>query len=249
MKAAEESVLTVPRIAIVTGSSNGIGHAVASRLRRAGLTVVGVDRLGSRENVEYFEQADVTDADAAARIVKDTVTRFGRLDVLVNGAGIVSEIGAHEVNLPEWQRVLAVNLTAPYLWSRLAAPHLAVAGGGRIISISSHAGARGTVLRAHYSASKAGLEGMTRTLAVELAKEGTTVNTVAPGVIDTVRNRASHSVERRRAWVRAIPMGRYGSVEDVAAMVDFLASPDAGYVTGQTFIVDGGFLAAGIRPD
>ncbi len=238
------------RVAIVTGAAAGIGRAIAHRLAAEGATVVAVDMAESGLAAPHLSRvADVADEAAARAIVAEAADRFGRIDVLVNNAGIVREMAASGVDLDDWRRVIEVNLTAPYVWSRLVAPHMAKAGGGRIVNMSSHAAARGTLLKAHYAASKAGLEGLTRTMAVELAGDGITVNAVAPGAIETDRNRGSHAPGRRSAWLRAIPLGRYGQVDDVAAMTAFLAGPEAGYVTGQVFAVDGGFLAAGLKPD
>jgi 3-oxoacyl-[acyl-carrier protein] reductase len=189
-------------------------------------------------------QGDVrSDADVA-RFVAETVARFGRLDVLVNNAGITRDVLALRMQPDDWQAVVDTNLTGAMRCCRHALPHLLAGGSGRIINIGSIAGITGHAGQANYSAAKAGLIGLTEVLARELARAGVTVNTVAPGAIDSGIV-AELPEETRKKLVEVIPMGRMGTAEDVAALVVFLAGVDAGYITGQTIAVDGGTTAGG----
>jgi len=151
-----------------------------------------------------------------------------------------------DTTLAEWQRVLAINLTAPFLCAQAMLASMAGVGRARIINISSHSAQRGSIDRAAYAASKGGLDALTRVMAVELAPLGIRVNGIAPGPVDTPHSRANHSPARRRAWSRAVPLARYGHVDEIAAAVQFLASADAEFITGQVLAVDGGFTAAGL---
>jgi 3-oxoacyl-[acyl-carrier protein] reductase len=184
-------------------------------------------------------QGDVGSDPDVARWVAETVARFGRLDVLVNNAGITRDMLALRMQPDDWQAVIDTNLTGAVRCCRHAVPHLRSSGTGRIINIGSIAGIAGHAGQANYSAAKAGLIGLTEVLARELARAGVTVNTVAPGAIDAGIV-ADLPEETRRKLIEPIPMGRMGTAEDVASLVVFLAGPDAGYITGQTIAVDGG---------
>lgn len=184
-------------------------------------------------------QGDVdSDADVA-RLVGETVARFGRLDVLVNNAGITRDTLVLRMSPDDWQAVIDTNLTGAVRCCRHALPHLLASGSGRLINIASIAGIAGSAGQANYSAAKAGLIGLTEVLARELARAGVTVNTVAPGAIDAGIV-AELPEERRKKLIEVIPMGRMGTAEEVASLVVYLAGLDAGYITGQTFAVDGG---------
>ncbi len=237
------------KVALVTGGSSGIGRAVAVALARAGASVAVtyrsnaagaqalVDELSGTAAVATF-QGDV-DADAdVARFVAATVARFGRLDILVNNAGIIRDALALRMGPDDWASVIETNLTGAVRCCRHAVPHL-MAGGGRIINITSVAGVVGAPGQTNYSAAKAGLIGLTHVLARELAPHGVTVNAVAPGAIDAGIV-AELPGEARRRLLAVIPMGRMGTAEEVAELVAYLAAPQAGFITGQTIIIDGG---------
>jgi len=238
-------------IALVTGAAQGIGEAIARRLAADGAHVVladlnpealalaraeiaravGEDRT-SGEVVDVADSAQVRDA--LARVE----ARHGRLDVLVNNAGIIRDNWVDRLSDDDWNSVLAVNLTGAFHCCRAAAPGMRTRGYGRIVNIASRAWL-GNPGQANYAASKAGLVGLTRALALELARFGVTVNAVAPGLIDTPMVRGLHPDVRERL-LAAQPSGRMGTPDDVAAAVAFLASPEAGFISGQVLHVCGG---------
>lgn len=241
------------RTALVTGGTRGIGKGIVGRLAARGLDVAfsGRDRaagglveesLASAGGAAHFIHADLSEAGSAAGLVASAVTVLGSLDVLVHNAGIYPEHALGDMTLDNWHTVLDTNLTSAFLLSQAAAPHLAASGAGRIVFISSITGPRtGISGLAHYCASKGGIDGLMRALAVELASQGTTVNGVAPGTILTDSLAELYAEPGLMESVtRIIPVGRMGSSDDVAAAVEFLASPDAGFITGQSIIVDGG---------
>ncbi|MCL6553885.1 MAG: SDR family oxidoreductase, partial [Firmicutes bacterium] len=176
---------------------------------------------------------------AGARVVSATVARFGRLTIVVNNAGIIRDALALRMTPADWQAVLDVNLSGALRVCRYAVPHLIAAGGGRIVNVASIAGVVGSPGQANYSAAKAGLIGLTEALALELAPHRITVNAVAPGAIDAGIV-ATLPDDQRRRLIEVIPLGRMGTAAEVAAAVAFLASPEAGFITGQTLVVDGG---------
>lgn len=240
------------RVALVTGGSRGIGRAIALALAGAGArvavgyhqrqaeaeAVVAAIREAGGEAVAF--QADLGDPAQAAALVERAAARWGRLDILVNNAGIALYKLLLDTTPAEWQRLLAVDLGGTIACSRAAIPHMLAAGWGRIINISSVWGLVGAAGEVVYSAAKAGVIGFTKALAKELARAGITVNAVAPGAIET-EMLAHLSPEERTALAGEIPMGRLGRPEEVAAAVLFLASPDAGYITGQVLSPSGGW--------
>ena len=243
--------------AIVTGGANGIGLATARMLAKAGANVVIAD-LNQEAGVEVanelktngtgslFVRTDVAETSEVSDLVEAAAGRFGSLEILMHFAGIGIERHALETTRAEWDRVIAVNLTGSFLVMQAAGALMVKAGYGRIVSMSSAAGERGGTGRTAYGAAKGGVAAMTRVLAMEWAGFGVTVNTLAPGAIDTALVRNMHDAETRRAYLQAIPMGRYGVPEEVAAAAVYLALPQSGYITGVTLPVDGGFISSGV---
>jgi 3-oxoacyl-[acyl-carrier protein] reductase len=237
------------RIAIVTGASRGIGGAIARQLARQGAHVVAAARGenaravadeivasgGSAEAVAL----EVTEAGSAERIVTETMERHGRVDVLVSNAGIARDQLLLRMKREDWDAVLATNLTAAFALTQAVLKPMIRQRAGRIICISSVVGQSGNAGQANYAASKAGLVGFTKAVALEVASRGITVNVVAPGLIDTDMTRAI-AESARNDWASKIPVRRLGTPDDVASAVCFLASDEASYITGQVLAVNGG---------
>jgi NAD(P)-dependent dehydrogenase (short-subunit alcohol dehydrogenase family) len=244
------------KVALVTGAARGIGLAVAKRFLAEGWRVALLDILGDvlEKSVAGLNEADATlaltcdvsDTDAVASALAKIERRFGRLDALINNAGVAVFTPVMETSDADWERVLAVNLTGPFLCTKAAVPLMRKHGGGAIVNITSISGLRASTLRSAYGTSKAGLAHLTKQLAVELAELGIRVNGVAPGPVDTAMAKAVHSAEIRADYHDAIPLNRYGLEEELAEAVYFLCSDRASYITGQILAVDGGFDAAGI---
>ena len=239
------------QVALVTGASRGIGAAIASELAKRGLKVIGTATtdLGA-ENIAQTLSAfagcsgrtlDVNDAQAAESLIGSVVKEYGGLHVLVNNAGITRDNLAMRMKDEEWDAVLDTNLKAVFRMSRAVMRTMMKQRYGRIVSITSVVGASGNPGQANYAAAKAGVAGMTRALARELGSRNITVNCVAPGFIETDMT-AGLPEEQHKALLGQIPLGHLGKPSDVAHAVAFLASPQAGYVTGQELHVNGGML-------
>jgi 3-oxoacyl-[acyl-carrier protein] reductase len=233
--------------ALVTGASGAIGGAIARALhgRGAQVMVAGTRRdalsmlageLGERAHIGL---ADLVDPGAADRLVKDAETAMGRVDILVNNAGVTHDALAVRMDDESWQAVLEVNLTAAFRLTRAALRGMIRRRHGRVIGVTSVVAITGNPGQANYAAAKAAMIGMSKSIAAEIAGRGITVNCIAPGAIATAMTEKL-TVEQRARLLAAIPAGRFGAPEDVAAAVIFLASPEAAYVTGQTLHVNGG---------
>ncbi len=233
--------------ALVTGASGGIGGAIARLLHRAGATVAlagtrtaTLDALaGELGERARALTADLSDAAAAERLMKDAEAAMGRVDILVNNAGITRDGLALRLRDEDWQAVLDLNLSATFRLTRAALRGMVRRRHGRIVCISSVVGVGGNAGQANYAASKAGMIGMAKSIAAEVATRGITVNCVAPGFIATAMTEAL-SAEQQARIAATIPMSRMGTADEVAAAVLFLASAEASYITGQTIHVNGG---------
>lgn len=238
---------------LVTGSSRGLGRAMAERFGRDGYRVAVhyVSSAGPAEEVAaairaaggdaHAFGADVADPEACQQLIKDVTARFGGLDVLVNNAGITRDGLVLRMKDDDWQAVLNTNLSSAFYLSKAALRGMLKSGTGRIVNLTSVVALRGNAGQANYISSKAGLIGLTKALATEYAGKGVTVNAVAPGFIESDMT-AALSPELKADYLQQIPAGRFGAPEDVAAVVAFLASVEAGYVNGQTLAVDGGMV-------
>lgn len=239
------------KVALVTGAARNIGRAIACALAADGAAVLVHARTSRKEAEETADRiraagghatlhfADVTDASAVNTMVEAAISEFGRLDFLVNNAAIRAETPFAEIRLQDWQQILATTLDGAFLCTQACLPHLARGGWGAVVNIGGLTGHKGAKGRAHVVTAKAGLAGMTRALAMDLAPHGITVNCVVPGTIDTVRG-VPGAPERPAHRQELPPLGRRGAPENVANAVRFLCGPGARYITGQALHVSGG---------
>jgi 3-oxoacyl-[acyl-carrier protein] reductase len=237
------------RIGLVTGASRGIGRAIALQLAAQGAHVVAAargdnarpvaDEITSAGGRAEAISLDVTAPEAAEDVVKGVVERHGRIDILVNNAGIAKDQLILRLKREDWDAVIATNLTAAFALTQAALKPMIRQRAGRIVNISSVVGQAGNPGQANYAASKAGLIGFSKSVALEVASRGITVNVVAPGLIETDMTRAITDAARQD-WEARIPLRRLGTPQDVAAAVCFLASDEASYITGQVVAVNGG---------
>ncbi|HEY7292299.1 MAG TPA: 3-oxoacyl-ACP reductase FabG [Vicinamibacterales bacterium] len=237
------------KVALVTGASRGIGRAIAARLAEQGATVVAaargdhakacVDDLMARGLQAEALTLDVTDAAAVERAPTEVVERLGKLDILVSNAGIARDQLLMRMKREDWDAVVATNLTATFLLAQAAVRPMIRQRAGRIIAVSSVVGQTGNAGQSNYAASKAGLIGFVKALAREVGSRTITVNAIAPGLIETDMTRAI-SDKAHGDWSAQIPLGRLGTVDDVASAVCFLASDEASYITGHVLAVNGG---------
>lgn len=240
------------QVAWVTGSGRGIGRAIALRLAEEGASVVihDIDSDTASATAEELKAAghsamaiasDVSDSTGVQETVKSILEEFGRLDILVNNAGITRDGLLMRMKEEDWDLVLRINLKGAFLCTKAVTRTMMKQRAGRIINVASVVGVMGNAGQANYSASKAGLIGLTKSTAKELAARGVTVNAIAPGYIETEMTHVL-SEEARAMFLDVTPLGRAGTPEDVAGVVAFLASPDAAYLTGQVIHIDGGMV-------
>jgi 3-oxoacyl-[acyl-carrier protein] reductase len=237
------------KIAIVTGGSRGIGRGIAVTLAARGATVIAAARgdnaagtvaeIAAAGGTAEAASVDVTDAAAVEAMVSGALERHGRIDILVNNAGIARDQLMLRLKRDDWDAVLATNLTSAFTCCQAVLRPMIKQRAGRIVMISSVVGQSGNAGQANYAASKAGLIGFAKSLAREVASRSITVNVVAPGLIETEMTKAM-TEKAHEQWAASIPLGRVGTVADVAAAVCFLASDEAGYITGQVLAVNGG---------
>lgn len=240
------------RVAIITGGAGGIGKQTAIRMGELGAKIciadvsqpaidlaltefaeLGIEAMGKKVDISKSEEVYVME--------DECVEQYGKLDILVNCAGIYRDRLMEEMTDFEWEQTININLNGTYYCCRRAIDHMKKNGYGKIVSLTSQAGVVGSVMHVHYSAAKAGIIGLTRALAKEVAKYGIHVNCIAPGIIMTEMTKG-YSEERREGFLRQIPLGRFGTPDEAAKVICFLSSDDSSYMTGQTINVTGGWL-------
>jgi meso-butanediol dehydrogenase / (S,S)-butanediol dehydrogenase / diacetyl reductase len=244
------------KLAIITGGARGIGLAIARRFYAEGYSIsiwdLNPEHIDSQ--AEYFSdqmrfqvlRCDVSDVGQVQDAVKQVLIKFGRIHVLVNNAGVALFKPAQDINFTDWTYVLNTNLNGPFICTQACFPYLKLERGASVINIASISGVRASTLRLAYGTSKAALMHLTKQQAVEYGNAGVRVNAVAPGPVETEMAKLVHSADIRTSYADAIPLGRYGTVDEIAESVYFLASEKASYINGQILCADGGFDAAGV---
>lgn len=227
------------KVVVVTGGASGIGAAIVQRFGTEGAVVVAADITAYGA-----DRLDVSDPESCSALVASVLSRHGRIDCLVNSAGIGADTPFLDTSVVEFDRIIAVNLRGSFLIGQSCAR--VMAAGSSIVNIASVSGLRGNTGRAAYGASKGGVVTLSQVMATELAERGIRVNVIAPGPVDTPLVARMHDAEIRAVWTRAVPMARYGTPEEIAGAALFLAGDDAAYVTGHVLAVDGGFLGGGV---
>ena len=228
------------KVAIVTGGASGIGAAIAARFAAEGAIAVVADIA---EGADF--RLDVTDPASCSAVVEAVMAGQGRVDCLVNAAGIGQDTGFLETSIEAFDRIIAVNLRGTFLIGQACAR--VMRPGSSIVNVASVAGLRGSVGRSAYGASKAGVINLSQVMAVELAERGIRVNVLAPGPVETPLVARMHDAAMRAAFTRAVPMDRYATPAEIAGAVVYLCSSDASYVTGHVLAVDGGYAGAGVQ--
>lgn len=237
----QEQNILKGRVAIVTGAGRGIGRAISEKLVESGANVVACDI--NLENAENTVQADVTDLASVESLIAKAEDKFGQVDILVNNAGIMFRTRILDISVAEWEKTMQVNLTGPFLCTKAVLPGMKERGFGRIINISSSAGRSVSTLGGvHYTSSKAGLLGLTRAVAKEVASFGITVNAICPGLIDTEMTRKTTTQKELQDFLDVFPINRIGTPEEVGDLVVFLCSEKASYITGASIDINGGDL-------
>jgi acetoacetyl-CoA reductase len=236
------------QVALVTGGIRGIGRAISERLSARGVTVAAGYSRG-KEAADKFvadhsggatvHQGNVGSAEDCERVIQEVLDAHGRLDILVNNAGITLDRTVRKMSVQDWDQVIQVDLSGPFYLSRAILQHMLDRSYGRIINISSVIGEGGNIGQANYAAAKSGLFGLTKSLAQETARKGITVNAVTPGYISTEMVQAVPK-EALDKVIAKIPVGRLGEPDEIARVVEFLADPDSGFITGQIYSVNGG---------
>jgi 3-oxoacyl-[acyl-carrier protein] reductase len=241
------------RIAIVTGSGQGIGRAIARGFAREGAKITIADmnekcadavknEIEAEGGIALVVRTDVSDENSVKTMVEKSLEEFQRLDILVNNAGIFPTSSVEEMSEEDWDRVIDTNLMGTFLCTRAVVGEFLKQGTGRIISITSGRAFQGAKNGAHYAASKAGIIGFSKSLALEIAQQGITANVICPGITDTAQPRGHQTEEQIYAQGQKIPLGRIGQPEDLVGPAIFLASDAAGFITGQTLLVNGGSI-------
>jgi acetoacetyl-CoA reductase len=235
------------QVALVTGGIRGIGAAISDRLAARGVKVAAgysrdkeaADRFQAEHPGSSVHQGNIGNCEDCERVIREVIDTHGRLDILVNNAGITADKTVRKMTAEDWDRVVQVNLSGAFYLIRAVLQHMLDRGSGRIVNISSIIGEAGNIGQANYASAKAGLFGLTMSLAQETARKGITVNSVAPGYIATEMV-AAVPKEALDKVIAKIPVGRLGEADEVARVVEFLADPDSGFITGQIYSVNGG---------